>query len=207
MTLATLQHLFYRNIPLLLLGILICSGCAPIVNVQSQFDSTVNFRTYRTFAWHPAEIPTRREVGSGPQFSTLIDLRVREAVASELVKAGLNPINDELPDLLVAYDIAVDIQQETADAGTAQAGYGYGYSYWYGYRYRYGYAGVSALSNTPNYPPGTLIIDLVDPDTNQLVWRGWLEAEIDPSYIEPEKINRAVASIMAQFPPVSDITR
>jgi hypothetical protein len=137
--------------------------------------------------------------GAGPQFNLLLDQRVREAIASELVKQGLRP-EVENPDLIVAYDLAVDSSQAPQDY-TFPAGFGYGYSYWFGYRFRYTTTGLADYQPIQALPLGTLVIDIIDPDTNRLLWRGYSEAGINPTSQDMERINLAVADIMSQFPP------
>ena len=57
-------------------------------------------------------------------------------------------------------------------------------------------------TNIYSYRKGTLIIDLMDPKTNNLVWRGWATAAIDTITLEQteEIINRAVGKIFRGFP-------
>lgn len=195
------------SISLLLIMLLSASGCArlPLANVQYEYDPTINYRKYRTFGWHRAEVPTPVIGGSGPAFSTLVDRRVKEAVASELVMKGLNLVVEETPDLIVAYDIAVDTTQLVQEYNNLPPGYGY--AYWYGYRYRYSYTGIPNYMDIRRYDIGTLVIDLIDSNTNQLVWRGWVSSDIDPAALEDSYISVIVANIMAHFPPTPDITR
>ncbi|GAA4444942.1 DUF4136 domain-containing protein [Pontibacter saemangeumensis] len=192
---------------LLLILLLALSGCArlPLADVQYIYDPSINFRKFRTFSWYKAEVPTPLAGGAGPQFTTLVDDRVKGAVASELVKQGLNLVVDEAPDLLVAYDIAVDTAQLVAQDNNLPPGYGY--AYWYGYRYRYSYAGVANYRSIERHDIGTLVIDLIDPDTNQLIWRGWVDSDINPTALDDSYIAVVVANIMSQFPPTPDITR
>ncbi|MCJ8166073.1 DUF4136 domain-containing protein [Pontibacter sp. E15-1] len=189
----------------LLFYLLALSGCAriPVEEVQYTYDPEINYRTFRTFGWYKAEVPTPMAGGAGPQYSSLVDDRVKGAVASELVKKGLNPMVEGTPDLLVAYDIAVDSAQRSGMNGNVPTGYGY----WYGYRYRYSHTGVPNYKEIQKYSIGTLIIDLIDPDTNQLIWRGWVSSDINPAALDDTYIPVVVANIMSRFPPTTDITR
>ena len=177
------------------------TGCIPTRSVQSTYDPTANFSTFQTFTWYPAEVPAPKQGSGGALYSTLLDQRIKEAIASELVKNGITP-DTEAPGLLVAYDIAIGATQEVANNTDLPPGFGYGYGYWYGYRYRYSGAGIQNFNNINSYPKGSIVIDLIDPDTNQVIWRGTFNAEIDPIVTDLDKINRAVATIMAQFPPI-----
>ena len=55
-----------------------------------------------------------------------------------------------------------------------------------------------------NYDQGTLVLDIVDGRSNELVWRGTAQARIDPSNSPEERqrrINEAVRKILDRFPP------
>ena len=75
--------------------------------------------------------------------------------------------------------------------------YGYGYGYGYGYRYG-GYV--------DEYLEGTLVIDIIDPVANEVIWRGWasdaMDADPDPSRVR-KYVNEAVTEILARFPPTA----
>lgn len=188
---------------LLLLSLLLFGSCSRIIDVQSAYDPDIQFKHYQTFAWYQAGVP-RQPVGVGPHFNPLLDLRIKEAVASELVKEGVTPAIEN-PGLLVAYDIAVDPKLAPAAIGNdVGPGFAYGYSYWYGYRYSYDFSDIPNYKSIDKYSPGTLVIDLIDASTNELVWRGAATSNLNPTEIEETRINVIVANIMSQYPPVPD---
>ncbi|MHA6250094.1 DUF4136 domain-containing protein [Pontibacter sp. CAU 1760] len=178
------------------------SGCAryPFPEVEYSFDPEINYRKFRTFGWYKVEAPT---LGGGQD--NLVDDRVKSAIASELVKEGLNLKIEGIPDLYVAYDIAVD--SATYAARDVNLPPGYGFAYWYGYRYRYLHAGLPNYMDIGRYDIGTLVIDLIDPTTNQLIWRGTVDADISPEALDNSRITVVVARILSRFPPTPDITR
>lgn len=193
---------------LLLLLLLTLASCSriPQANKQYLYRPNVNFKQFRTFDWYRAEVPKPLAGGAGAQFNLLLDQRVKEAIASEMVKDGLRPDTSN-PDLLIAYDLAVDTQFTPKDNYAFPAGFGYGYSYWYGYRFRYTTTEIEGYRSVQNYPPGTLLIDIISPDTNQLLWRGFAEAGINPTSQDMERIALAVADILSQFPPTPSTLR
>lgn len=95
----------------------------------------------------------------------------------------------------------------------------FGYPYWYGFGYpyfaisfpvygyrpygyaRYGHAPGGALSGVA---PGTLVVDVVDARTDELVWRGWAEGALW-ELPRPEQLDKYVAEVVAKlmkrFPP------
>jgi hypothetical protein len=191
---------------ILLLGTLLNSGCAPANNTQASYDSAVNFKTYQTFTWHPAEVPAPKQGSGDNLYSVLLDQRIKEAIASEMVKNGITP-DTEKPGLLVAYDIAVKQPRAQANATASETGFGYGYSYWFGYRFRYDGTGLQNFRSISKYKPGSLVIDLIDSNTNRVVWRGTFDAGIDPAILDTDQLNKVIAKVMSQFPPVPSTFR
>lgn len=185
-----------------ILYLLLLVGCSRLpVQTEYVYNPSANFQVYRTFGWYKAEVPQPVAGGAGPQFSLLLDQNMKEAIASELVKDGLNPVAEN-PDLLVAYDVAVNSQQLADDGYTFPSGFGYGYSYWYGYRFRYSTEGVLNFRPVQNMPAGTVVVDVIDPDTNQLLWRGYSTTDLNPTAVDEERISYIIANIMSQFPPI-----
>lgn len=75
----------------------------------------------------------------------------------------------------------------------------YGYSY---YPYHYGYGGHRV--DIYQYTEGTLILDLVDAQTEQLVWRGYatdtLEQNPSPEKVE-SRLDEAFHRMLSNYPP------
>ena len=83
--------------------------------------------------------------------------------------------------------------------GFSHHGYGYGGYGYPGYGYSgYGYPGYGYVDY--GYE-GTIILDIIDTESNELVWRGSYSATIDDSGISEKKIKKAVKHILAKFPP------
>jgi hypothetical protein len=56
-------------------------------------------------------------------------------------------------------------------------------------------------TDTYEYEVGTLIIDFVDAKKKELIWRGIATGVVNPN-ITAEDIDRIVAKIMENYPPV-----
>lgn len=184
----------------LFLMVLMAACTRMAADTSYTYNPSTDFRQLRTFGWFKAEVPKPIAGSAGSQFNLLLDQRIKEAVASELVKTGMRP-EAETPDFLVAYDIAVDTSQMVSDSYTFPSGFGYSYSYWYGYRYRYTTAGLPNYRPIQSLPSGTVVVDIISPDSNQLLWRGYSQTSLNPTSLDEERINLIVADIMAQFPP------
>lgn len=180
--------------------LLLLTNCTVGPEISSTYNKSANFSIYQTYAWHKAELPTPT-IGNGPAYSPLLDQQLKQAIESELIRKGMRP-DEETPDLLIAYDIALPANQATESDAEFAPGFGFGYSYWYGYRYRYTTSALADYKSVSQLAPGTLIIDLIDANTNELIWRGWHQADIDPTTSGDHDSNKAVANIMSRYPPV-----
>lgn len=168
------------------------SSCATM-NVNQDYDSSTDFSSYRNFAWLQE---SQKKTGDIRIDNPLIDSRVREAVDRTLTSRGYR-ISDDAADFYVAYHLSLkrklDLEPMT---GSIFLGRGY-YGSWGG-------IGVHSGSGVTEYEEGTLVIDVNDAKTNKLVWRGWASRRVR-EHSTPEQttdtINKAVAEILAQFPP------
>ena len=180
-----------KRIALVSLALVLCIGCAT-VQVSTDHDPDYDFSGKTSYAW----LDQRSGVqGDRQDVSSLIDRRIRASVEEELATKGLSQRNRAGAALLVTYRLSIE---EKFDVDTYTTGVGYGPG-WYG---RVG----NTQTVVREYDQGTLLIDLVDASSNQLVWRGTGEARLS-EYRSPEerevRIRKAVAEILASFPPGS----
>jgi hypothetical protein len=178
--------MLYTILLSLALGGIALVGCAP-VSVQWDYDAEADFSRYRTFDWMPPP-PT----GDGsPSSRPFWGKRIKRAVLESLTADGYSR-DTQKPDLLVAYRIYIKEKQDIQVYGHP---YGYGQSY--------GYWGRRP-ADVRRWREGTLVLDLVDTGTGELVWRGWsrnpLESRNDPRR-EQESVSQVVAQILKRFPP------
>jgi hypothetical protein len=174
------QPCWVAGLVLLLLG-----GCSRIT-VGVDYDPSWDFGALRTYDWLPDPEPTSRDPRTD---NTLLAGRVHRAVDRALAAKGYEKQTDGEPDFLVAYHTLVEEKTDVRTIGT------YGFSRWGGFADTYVY----------QYEQGTLLIDIIDPKENALLWRGIAVAVIDRYDGTPEsreqKINEAVAKIIDRFPP------
>lgn len=170
----------------LLLG---TSGCATSarVGVTNDFDHSINFRAFKTWAWYPQQ-PTDAEGGPAQGYESFLDKRIRTAVAAEMTKKGLTEVS-KAPDVYVAYSTRVEDKQQVSPY------YGNGFPY-YGYG-RYG----TGMTPVTQYKAGTVVIDIVDARRKQLAWRGTGQAQLDQNTISEEETFRIVGGILGTYPP------
>jgi len=182
---------------LALIGLLSLWSCAA---VNTDYDRSANFAQYKTFAWMNPDI----KVGTNPKYnSDLINRNIQYAVETEFAKRGIMKDNTN-PDFLVGYHTYTEKKQQN------YGGYGYPYSPYFGgwgWRgfggwgfpyYPYGYGGYNSYPRT--YTEGTLIIDVVDNQTKQLVWRGSVDGNVDNIARLQKQIQKGVQAIMKKYP-------
>jgi hypothetical protein len=175
------------------LVVLLLAGCR--VPVKTDYDPSVDLGGLASFAW--LDPPLREKPGEGEPadpfvHNTLLDKRVRDAVERELVARGYRPAGDEPPDFLVRYHVVA--RQKTRERPVVVGG-GFGYG-----RYPFGY-GSSVAYGSESYEEGTLILDVIDPASESIAWRGWAAARARDGYFDAERVDRYVQAILARFPP------
>jgi len=169
------------------------------VRVSTDYDAAVDFARLRTFAWidPPLKEEARDESAAGADpftHNTLLDKRVRDEVDAYLTSHGYRAAGaGESPDFLLRYEVVS--QPVTRDSpviissGVGRYGYGWGYGSGVGY------------APATTYQEGTLILDVIDPQTQQIAWRGWGVSEARDANMEPERVQKSVTAILAKFPP------
>jgi hypothetical protein len=165
------------------------AGCSNI-RVTTDFDPQTNFQPLRSYAW----LANVRTPSDDPRLhNSLVDTRVRAAVDREFAAKGYSKTQASSADFLVTYYLGLETK---IDVHTIHSGYGYGYR---GYRGR-----VGTETMVDQYEEGSILLDILDPAGKELLWRGTASARVSRSS-NPEKrenrINVAVAEILAKFPP------
>ncbi len=155
--------------------------------VVFDFDPAADFASYRTYAWIEEE---------GTEVSQLPDhlqLRLRRVTEDVLASKGLEPaVAPPQTDLLLTYHL--NIAQELEVNYIPYSIYRpFGYGYWPGYSYTY--------TQVRRYDKGTLVLDIVDAKTHQLVWVGVIEKEIQSANPPGKTIEKTVAKLLKNFPP------
>ena len=169
-------------------AVLMLAACAKTPDID--YDKSVDFNNYKTFAWMPQATLANAD---NYQISPLMEQRVREAVNTQLQAQGMSLVDESSADVLLNYHASVDTK---IDSDTFNVGYGARWNYWG--------LGYNTQTTTHEYEVGTLILDVIDRESNQLVWRGAREGGLkkhQSSEQRTEALNKAVATILSGFPP------
>jgi hypothetical protein len=157
-------------------------GCAAL-SVNSYIDPKIDLQRYRTFNWGP---PDTLSTGD-PRLDNnrFFDERVRIQVERGLASRGFEKTTDA-PDLLLHYHASVSQEIDTSKIDRD---------------YQY----CDERDCEPYvYDAGTLVIDIVEPGSKRLIWRGWAEGSfegvIDNQEWLEKRIDDAVARILNRLP-------
>lgn len=166
------------------LSVFVLAGCAS-VTTSYDYDKTADFTKYKTYAFteHTKEMPEVQQLNRD---------RVLAAIETEMSKRGFT--KSDTPDALI--DAFVKTEEEmtaTATTPTAYGRWGYGY----------GWGGGTTYIDYNTYTKGTLFINLIDKETEKIVWQGrgtkTLNENVSPERKETN-INNAVAAIYERYP-------
>ncbi|MEM7549346.1 MAG: DUF4136 domain-containing protein [Bacteroidota bacterium] len=142
-----------KVIIILVMGFLIDS-CARQITGNYSYDSSVDFTQYKTFSWAD---PLNKAVGVSfnPLVNnSLVNKGIKEDIKSQMEQHGYNYI-EKYGDLTVNFHTMVEHKSEVTT-------YPNSYYFWWRNEVR-----------TINYKEGTLVVDVIDADTNELVWQGY----------------------------------
>lgn len=167
---------------IVLIIVLFLSGCSTL-DVSVDYDEDYKFSKQKTYL-------IQRDMKKGE--NTLFVDRVKKAIAMNLDVKNYTKVLREDADFIVTFNAKVENKTSTY-TDYQMVGMG---------RYRYGGTMISTTSSY-NYDDGTLVIDVINPKTKKIVWRGVGQAEVKQQDTPKEKqeyINAIVTKIMAKFP-------
>jgi hypothetical protein len=165
--------------------------CAPALAAkpQIQWDPEYDFSGVSTFQWR--EPPEASLADSDP----FLHSRIINAINYELTEFGLTEVSAE-PDVFITYHSSTqtDVRITSTSVGYGFGSYGRGSWGYYGY----GFGGpVATTSRATEVERGTLMVDVVDSASNELVWRGSIDDIVLSD--NPEKTQRNVVSAIEKM--------
>ncbi|WP_373056004.1 DUF4136 domain-containing protein [Zunongwangia sp. H14] len=154
--------------------LLLAFACGPRVRTVNPESSDLS--SYETFAYLPN---TNAEVPGKAYNDESVNQTIIEAINNNMQQEGYELERNE-PDLLVLVSTKTDTEVETTtdpvyatypySAGMGSVSPYYNNYYYYGYNNYNGVVGYD--TDTYSYKEGTLIINLVDRQTKNTVWKG-----------------------------------
>jgi len=167
-------------------GILLLAGCAN--PVQTDYKPGTDFSRYKTFVLMPLPQQASAE---DPGLVLRLAQPARDAVVSQLTAKGMTeaPTNQA--------DLSVNLRGRSLPRIEVRD-----YGYTYPAMTRYGTYTVvrnpyTTISTTQER---TLIIEMLDNHSKELVWVGWTKKESSKP-VTAEVLQQAIKDILAEFPP------
>ena len=153
------------------------------LSVNTDYDESLTFSGLKTYFWLPAP----RTLKDDPRVDwETLDLRVKRAVDEVLSAKGFSRLPTGKPDFLVVYNVSLErrVIPTTLDATHAATR-------------PQGWASF-------DYEEGTLILNILEAETQKLMWQGRARDEVS-FVVDPEKrkkqISKAVKLMLENFPP------
>ena len=146
--------------------------------VKTDYDHSANFGQYKTYSWE--NVQTRDPL--------LVD-RIKDAVNGALTAKGWTQVESG-GDVSV---VAMEITRNQQTLNTFYDGFGGGW--------RWGGFG-DATTTTETYQVGSLVVDLFDAKTKNLIWRGSSSETLSNNADKNTKnLDKGVQKMFAHFPP------
>jgi hypothetical protein len=159
------------------------AGCSGLT-VNSDYDPDTNFTDYQSWAWIVPSDSSKQRLRD-----PLVERRVVRAIEDQLEAKGYQKATTGTPDFLVNFYAS---SQQKVDVSTYYTGWGY-----------YGWYGGTSV-DVRQWEEGTLVIDVIDFDTQALSWRGWAKGAVERSLSTDQitqRVNDVIGKVMDRFPP------
>jgi Domain of unknown function (DUF4136) len=167
-----------KTIALSIAMILLTAAASVAQQVKTDYDRNLNFSQYKTYSW--SKVQTKDPL--------LVD-RIKSAVNSALAAKGLTQVDS-------GGDISIVAMEITKNRQTLNTFYDGGFGGW-----RWGGFG-DATTTTETYKVGTLVVDLFDTQSKELVFRGSSSDTLSNNSDKNIKnLDKGVAKMFKHFPP------
>ena len=159
---------------------------------QIQWNQQYDFDAVETYQW---QYTPETDLQQSQPF---LHSKIKTGIEYYLTEAGLSEVQSD-PDIYVNYHTSTQTEVRLQSNS-----YGYGYGAYgmggWGY-YGYGMAGpVSTTTTVHEYQIGTLVIDIWDAASKELVWRGAISDTVPSDMQKAEKlIDKALTKMVNQW--------
>ena len=174
-----------QKVAFLLIGLILFAGKVSAQQVKTDYDHGANFAQYKTYSWEQVKTNDPLDVD-----------RIKSAVNAALAAKGWTLV-DSRGDVSI---VAMEITRNQQTLNTFYDGLGGGW----GWR-RFGGGGFGeATTTTETYKVGTVVVDLFDTKSKQLIWRGAASDTLSNNSDKNIKnLDKGVQKMFQHFPPGS----
>jgi Domain of unknown function (DUF4136) len=180
-----------RTMLLVALPMLVVAGGS---GVNTDFDPDVDFKAYSTYSFVPGLELSKTGLLSDPSVRD----RIKNFISGALDERGLMEVpRDQNHTLAVRYWVALEQKTDETVVLNNNPGYYGGYPlYWSG-----AWAWSYEEYVVQDYVQGTLVVDLIDTASKQLIWRTYLRQKIEDRTEAYEEASKNLRKSFADFPP------
>jgi hypothetical protein len=140
------------------------------------FDRDADFTKYRTYALRGGRNTTKSPDLNSP----IVNKRIEEALRTQFAAKGME--EGQRPDLLVTWRFGSANKRQVQSWPAGRRGWGRTYSSY-------------------TFTEGTLVVDLTDRETKELVWRGIYRDDESNAKNIAKKIDNDVKELFEKYPP------
>ncbi len=179
----------WKLIPIagILIALLVEVGGCTTLEVKTDYLKSFDFNKVKTYSWYPDKSST---IGVYPDRMKLVAGAIKAAVEKELGAKGIKPSATGKSDVLVVYHAGARTKKEQED---------------WGYKYGMHTPRSTGPYEQVTYRQGTLIVDLIDPTSKEVVWRGIANAVMSgsrpPTAKVKPRIQEAIGEMFSKYPP------
>ena len=191
--------------------IVLMAGCGTYSTIYTNYDRSVDFLQYQTFAWAPDSSSAEKSDFKNTAYDNdIVRNNAKNYISLCMTKRGFL-VDIDSPDLVIQLALLNEKKEKLVTYhNNRYSGYYfynpyyfpyyypyYRYYTWYGWNYPFW---DEHVTYTKTYVKGTITINMYDRKQKKLVWSGSAEGDIyDPSYIQYH-VHPAVDRIMKSFP-------
>jgi hypothetical protein len=151
------------------------------LKVEVEFDHSADFSAYKTFAWAPFQDPAPNPANH---------VRVTRAVEHELEAKGFTKVGPEQAGVFVRYQGRLDKKIKGTTSQTESP-------------WKANNMNTVVTFDLKKAKVGTLILELWDGHTKDLVWQARESMSMPPADRMEDEINKSVRRLMSQYPPTA----
>ncbi len=166
----------------LLLALLACT-LVSAQDVSTNSMPGVDFSKFHTYKWVTVQGATYP--------NQIVDAQIKQSIDNQLAAKGLTKTDADTANLYIGYQVSLNTEKQWN-------------AYGMGGGLRWG--GGMATAQQSTIAIGTLVLDMYDPTTKQLVWTGRASKTLDSSDNQQKKqknLDNAMKKLLKNFPPKS----
>ena len=176
------------------------AACASGVQVRTALSpdaSLTGLRTFRVEQTPKPKIATAQSNSDPMLVNSISNRALRTDLQQGFEKLGY-AVNDSAPDFCVAYYASTD---QKLDITSWDYGYPFRPRRWRGWGFYQPRFGAAFDPMVTQYTQGTIIVDVFDPKTKDLLWRGQGVANVSDNQQQyTQELQTTVSAILAKFP-------